>query len=108
MRSRPSRRSARRTKRPPRRRRTASQAASIRANMRVPRPWMLPLFAAAGMTLVPLAAARAQLGTSDNNNPISIEADSGIEWQQNQQLYIARGNATAIRGQGTIKADTLI
>jgi lipopolysaccharide export system protein LptA len=76
--------------------------------MRVPRPWMLPLFAAAGMTLVPLAAARAQLGTSDNNNPISIEADSGIEWQQNQQLYIARGNATAIRGPATIKADTLI
>src|SRR5258707_7442884 len=62
-------------------------------------------FAAA---LSPPPSARAQLGTPDNNTPINIQADSGIEWQQNQQLYIARGNAVAIRGPGTIKADTLI
>ncbi|MBV9551221.1 MAG: hypothetical protein JO032_00380, partial [Alphaproteobacteria bacterium] len=53
-------------------------------------------------------AADAQLGTADNSTPINIQADSGIEWQQNEQLYIARGNATAVRGPATIKADTLI
>ncbi|MGH7124061.1 MAG: LptA/OstA family protein [Stellaceae bacterium] len=40
-------------------------------------------------------------------NPISIEAQQGIEWQQNNHVYIARGHATAKRGNGTVTADTL-
>jgi lipopolysaccharide export system protein LptA len=67
-----------------------------------------PLLLAVGLALTAPGAAQAQLGTTDNGNPISIQADSGIEWQQNEQLYIARGNATATRGPATIKADTLI
>ncbi|HTZ36707.1 MAG TPA: LptA/OstA family protein [Stellaceae bacterium] len=61
----------------------------------------------AGLALAP-GAANAQLGTTDNGLPINIQADNGIEWQQNQQLYIARGNAVATRGPASIKADTLI
>ena len=54
------------------------------------------------------APARAQLGTVDNGTPISVQSDSGIEWQQDKQIYIARGNAVATRGPASIKADTLI
>jgi lipopolysaccharide export system protein LptA len=46
--------------------------------------------------------------TSDQGGlPIEIEAESGIEWRRNEQLYIARGNATAKRGDLTVVADTL-
>lgn len=45
---------------------------------------------------------------SDNNKPIDIEADNGIEWQQNNRVYIARGNAKATRGQTTVFGDTLL
>jgi len=61
-----------------------------------------------GLALASPPAALAQLGPSDPGAPISIQADNGLEWQQNQQLYIARGNAFASRGQATIKANTLI
>ena len=63
---------------------------------------------AACLALWPLAAAHAQLGSPDAGSPINIQADNGIEWQQNKQLYIARGNALATRGPATIKANTLI
>lgn len=55
------------------------------------------------------APALAQLsGQGDNGQPIQIQADSGIEWQQDQHLYIARGNAVASRGPSEVHADTLI
>ena len=58
---------------------------------------------------LPLSRASAQVGApSDSNQPIQIQADSGIEWQQDAHLYIARGNAVATRGPGEIHADTLI
>ncbi|HKF72128.1 MAG TPA: LptA/OstA family protein [Stellaceae bacterium] len=44
---------------------------------------------------------------SDSKKPIAIEADQGIEWQQTNHLYIARGHATAKRGNGSVTADTL-
>ena len=66
------------------------------------------LLLGAGLALLPAGLARAQLGPTDNGVPINIQADNGIEWQQNQQLYIARGNAVGTRGPATIKADTLI
>jgi lipopolysaccharide export system protein LptA len=43
-----------------------------------------------------------------SNLPINITADSGIEWQQDQQVYIARGKAVATRGPGELDADTII
>jgi lipopolysaccharide export system protein LptA len=58
------------------------------------------------------AAGLAQLGipgaSGNNDEPIRIQADSGIEWQQNQRVYIARGNAVAARGSNEVRADTLI
>ncbi len=39
--------------------------------------------------------------------PIEIHADNGIEWQQDAQAYIARGNAKAQQGDVTIHADQL-
>jgi lipopolysaccharide export system protein LptA len=42
-----------------------------------------------------------------DSRPIDITADSGIEWQQDKQVYVARGNAVASRGTTQISADTL-
>jgi lipopolysaccharide export system protein LptA len=39
--------------------------------------------------------------------PIEILADNGIEWQQEAQAYIARGNAKAIQGNVAVHADQL-
>ena len=41
------------------------------------------------------------------NDPVIIEADDGIEWRQKQRVYIARGNARAMRGDVSVTADTL-
>jgi lipopolysaccharide export system protein LptA len=58
------------------------------------------------------APGRAQTGfpgtAGGEDGPIRIQADSGIEWQQNRRLYIARGNAVAARGDNEVRADTLI
>jgi lipopolysaccharide export system protein LptA len=48
------------------------------------------------------------LTTKDSGKPINIEAEQGIEWQQNNRVYIARGNAKATRGNATVFGDTLI
>ncbi|HEX6840901.1 MAG TPA: LptA/OstA family protein [Stellaceae bacterium] len=68
---------------------------------------------AAGLALAANPPARAQnfglgLTTQDNNKPITIEADQGIEWQQNNRVYIARGHARATRGQATVFGDVLM
>jgi lipopolysaccharide export system protein LptA len=67
---------------------------------------------AAALLLAP-GIARAQnfglgLTSQDNGKPITIEAEQGIEWQQNNHVYIARGHAKATRGQATIFGDTLV
>jgi len=46
-------------------------------------------------------------GTTGTALPVAIEADQGVEWRQNEQVYIARGNATAKRGDTSIRADAL-
>lgn len=43
----------------------------------------------------------------DSREPVIIEADDGIEWRQKEKVYVARGNARAIRGDVTVQADTL-
>jgi lipopolysaccharide export system protein LptA len=42
-----------------------------------------------------------------SGGPVSVEADQGIEWQQQRQVYIARGNAKAVRGDVTVYGQTL-
>lgn len=39
--------------------------------------------------------------------PIEVTADGSLEWHQDKHLYIARGNAKAVRGDVTIEADEL-
>ena len=64
----------------------------------------------AALVLGSLSAAAQGLnlgGASTDNRPIDITADQGIEWQQQAQVYIARGNAVATRGNTAVHADTL-
>jgi lipopolysaccharide export system protein LptA len=72
------------------------------------------VWCAAGLGLLlaasyaPLAAQGLGLTDSNDKRPLDVEADQGIEWQQDNQVYIARGNARATRGNATLYADTLI
>ena len=40
--------------------------------------------------------------------PVAVEADEGIEWQQQKQLYVARGNAKATRGDVAVFGQVLM
>ncbi len=56
------------------------------------------------------ASAWAQtlnLAGRDGKGPISIDAAGGIEWNQSQKLFIARGPAKATRGNLVLDADEL-
>jgi lipopolysaccharide export system protein LptA len=55
----------------------------------------------------PQSNALGLAGDNNNDKPVNIEAENGIEWQQNNKVYIARGNAKATRGDDTVTADTL-
>jgi lipopolysaccharide export system protein LptA len=67
-----------------------------------------------GLGLVPgTVALHAQglnstFGSSGSGEPLVIEAQEGIEWQQSNQIYIARGAARATKGEVTVAAETLI
>jgi lipopolysaccharide export system protein LptA len=39
--------------------------------------------------------------------PIEVTADKSLEWYQDQSIYVARGNAKAVRGELTVMADLL-
>jgi lipopolysaccharide export system protein LptA len=71
-------------------------------------PGLAALFAAVVLGSLDASAQGLNLGgASTDNRPIDITADSGIEWQQQAQVYIARGNAVATRGTSEVHADTL-
>ena len=53
------------------------------------------------------AAAQGLKGLQSGDQPLEINAEDGIEWRRNEQLYIARGNAEAIRGELTLYADVM-
>ena len=63
---------------------------------------------AAGIVSGPAAvhAQSLKAGNSDEA-PVTVEADDGIEWIREDQMYVARGNARAERGGVTVAADTL-
>ncbi len=48
------------------------------------------------------------LGLDDNDQPLEISAENGIEWKRDSRTYTARGNALAQQGETSIAADTLI
>jgi lipopolysaccharide export system protein LptA len=73
----------------------------------------VPVLAAGAVALMLLSGfqpAQAQgigLPGQSSDRPIEINADEGIEWQQNTKAYIARGNARAAQGDVAVHADTL-
>lgn len=56
-------------------------------------------------------AAQAESGlssfSSNSNQPVEIFADNGVEWQQDGQIFIARGNARAVRGDTVVYGEIL-
>jgi lipopolysaccharide export system protein LptA len=71
-------------------------------------PWTAALLAVVALGSLDAGAEGLNFGGgSTDDRPIDITADSGLEWQQQAQVYIARGNAVATRGTSEVHADTL-
>jgi lipopolysaccharide export system protein LptA len=54
-----------------------------------------------------LSGASAQLKITGDSQPVTVEADDGIEWNSEKKIYIARGNAKATRGTTSVTGQTL-
>lgn len=77
----------------------------------------LALLAFLGLTftLQPAAAKESgatslptpQSAASGGAGPIDISADESLEWYKDQRLYVARGQARAVRGDSVVEADIL-
>jgi lipopolysaccharide export system protein LptA len=65
------------------------------------------LFGVAVLFALPAASQSLNFSSTNSRVPIEIFADNGIEWQQENLIFIARGNARAVRGKTTIYAQTL-
>ncbi len=64
----------------------------------------------AGLLAAVLLAGQAGaqgLDLRGQGQDVVIEAENGIEWHQQDKIFLARGNAKAIRGEVTVLADTL-
>lgn len=53
------------------------------------------------------AAQSLVFNTKNSEEPIEVNADNGIEWQQENQRFIARGNAIATQGDVSVAGDEL-
>lgn len=64
----------------------------------------------AAAAMAPAGAQPLDLGGTPGSaaQPIQITASQGIQWQQENQVVIAMGNAKAVRGAVTVTADQLI
>lgn len=79
------------------------------------RPYRRPRPRAGGVLLAtallvgatPYVAAQGLGLTNKSDQPVVIEADKSVEWRKTEQVYVARGNATAKRGETTVRADVL-
>ena len=65
--------------------------------------------AAALVSFLPSLAFSEGLNLASTNNdaPIEVYADNGIEWQQDNEVLIARGNARAVRAGVNVYGDVL-
>jgi len=72
-------------------------------------PFLTAIFGAAlllaGVSAVPSWAQSLNFGGGEV--PVEVFADNGIEWQQERLVFVARGNARAVRGPVTVYADEL-
>lgn len=62
---------------------------------------------AAGLILAAAPAAAQTLPGGSGGQPTDINADQAIEWHQDVKAYVARGNASAKRGDTTLHGDVL-
>jgi lipopolysaccharide export system protein LptA len=65
------------------------------------------LAVAASLGLAAPSPVQAQGLDLSKGGPIEVTSRDGIEWRQNEQVVIARGDARAVRGDVTVIADTL-
>ncbi len=65
------------------------------------------LFAVGALALAATAAAQSLQNLRGGEDPLEITASEGIEWRRDEQVYIARGDAVARRGDVTVYAETL-
>lgn len=61
----------------------------------------------AGSVALPLAAKAQGLMSRGGDQPLTINADDGIEWIREEKKYTARGNAKATRDGASLFADLL-
>jgi lipopolysaccharide export system protein LptA len=64
------------------------------------------MLASLGLALTLPAGAQDLL--KQGHGPLAIDADNGIEWRRDEQVYVANGHAKAVRGDITLLADQLI
>ncbi len=99
----------------------AAFALLLAAPALVQQPWIQKAGAQqTGTSGTATAASNAQPGVAPDlgaipggamtsgGGPVEIDASEGVEWNQDQKVYIARGNARAARGDTSISADTLV
>lgn len=54
-----------------------------------------------------VCAQSLSLGGVGGDTPIEVNAENGIEWQQDKQMFVARGNARAVRQGVEVLSDEL-
>ena len=75
---------------------------------RLPMLALALVLAPALMCLSPAAQAQSlDITSAGDGGPIEILADDGIEWHQEEKVFVARGNARAIRETVTVDSDVL-
>jgi len=62
------------------------------------------------LAVMPAALAAQGLGIlqQDSKQPLEIDAERGIEWNQTQRVYVARGNVRAAQGEVAVYAEMLV
>jgi len=69
--------------------------------------WLLAAWIGALAWTGPAAAQGLNFSDTGSSLPIEVVADDGIEWQQESQMFLARGNARATRGDVSVHGDLL-
>lgn len=87
---------------------TSANAQNTRQSVRgVTRLGILALFSWLTLQAADVAAQSLSLGGVSGDLPIEVYAQDGIEWQQDGSLFVARGDARAVRGGVEVLSDEL-
>ncbi|MDJ0949427.1 MAG: LptA/OstA family protein [Alphaproteobacteria bacterium] len=60
-----------------------------------------------GLTALSASAQDINQLMGSGEDPVTIDARDGIEWRQDEQVYVARGDAKVVRGDISLEADLL-